>query len=91
MQKSEKNELGKSSSSIKKIRGIKSLNDLVRLNLETLEGVENETEDFKKAALIFTGSRTVTGALKIGIEAMKLGIKNIGGVGVGSIEKQLTE
>ena len=62
---------------------INSLEDLVRLNLNTLQGVIDETIDNKKAALIFTGSRTVTGSLKLGIEALKLGMNRIGGVDVG--------
>lgn len=61
---------------------INNLNDLIRLNLDTLEDVMSGSIDNKKAALIFTGSRTVSSSLKLGLEAMKLGITEIGGVGV---------
>jgi hypothetical protein len=63
---------------------INNLNDLVRLNLNTLEDVMAGDIDNKKAAIVFTGSRTVTAALKLGLEAMKLGIVEVGGVGMGT-------
>lgn len=66
---------------------INNLNDLVRLNLNTLEDVVNGDGDLKRAQLIFTGSRTITGAMKVGIEAMKLGFKQIGGIDVGDVKK----
>ncbi len=62
---------------------IKSLEDLICLNLNTLEDVVGGGIDNRKAAMIFTGSRTVTTALKLGIEAMKLGMAQIAGMPVG--------
>jgi endonuclease III len=61
---------------------IRTLEDLIKLNLETINGVVNETIDNRKASLIFTGSRTVTSSMKLGIEALKLGLKSIGGIGM---------
>ncbi len=61
---------------------IKTLKDLVDLNIRTLEEVVSGETDNRKAAVIFTGSRTVTGALKLGLEAMKLGIPEVGGLGM---------
>lgn len=66
---------------------IRTLQDLIDLNLRTLTDVANEQVDHKKAALVFTGSRTVTGALKVGLEAMKLGVTLIDGVTLGNIKK----
>lgn len=63
---------------------ISSFSDLVNLNLKTLEKVVSGDIDNKKAALIFTGSRTVTGTLKLGLEARKLGMKDVAGVNVES-------
>jgi hypothetical protein len=59
------------------------------LNLSTLENVINEKVDNKKAALIFTGSRTVTGSLKLGLEAMKLGMSRVAGVSIGDMTKKV--
>ena len=64
---------------------IKSLEDLINLNLRTLEDVIGGDIDNKKAALIFTGSRTVTSSLKLGLESMKLGLKNVGGLSIGNL------
>ena len=61
---------------------ITSFADLINLNLETLEQVVSGDIDNKKAALIFTGSRTVTGTLKLGLEARKLGMKDVAGINV---------
>lgn len=66
---------------------IKSLEDLINLNLRTLEGVVDGDVDNKKAALIFTGSRTVTASLKLGLESIKLGMKSISGMPVGQTGK----
>ena len=63
---------------------LESLRDLLFLNLRTLENVRDGEINNKKAALIFTGSRTVTGVLKLGVEASKLGLSMIGGVDVNS-------
>lgn len=62
---------------------IKSLNDLVALNLETLGQVVTGDIDNRKAQLIFTGSRTITSSLKVGIEAMKLGLAKVSGIPIG--------
>lgn len=59
---------------------IKTLTDLVNLNLTTLEEVVSGETDNRKAGVIFTGSRTITGALKLGLEAAKLGIVDVGGI-----------
>jgi len=69
---------------------LRTLEDLIGLNLKTLEGVVNETMDNKKAALIFTGSRTVTGTLKLGLEAMKLGMGSVAGVDVNKGIKRIS-
>lgn len=61
---------------------IKSLEDLINLNLSTLEKVINGGIDNRKAGLIFTGSRTVATAFKLGLEAMKLGMKQVAGMPV---------
>ena len=61
---------------------LNTLDDLIRLNLSTLEDVVNGDIDNKTAALIFTGSRTAIGGLKLGVEVMKLGIKKVGGIGL---------
>lgn len=74
----------KESKNIVRKTSIKTLEDLINLNLSTLEDVINEDIDNKKAALIFTGSRTVTSSLKLGLESMKLGIRNISGISVGN-------
>jgi len=63
---------------------INTLEDLIRLNLNTLEDVISEEIDNRKAALIFTGSRTVAAAFKLGLEAVKLGLKQVSGMGVGN-------
>lgn len=76
-------ELGKGNEKAGKLVQVRTLEDLVELNLGTLNGVINETIDNKKAGLIFTGSRTVCVALKLGIEAMKLGLRQVGGVEIG--------
>jgi len=52
--------------------------------LDTLQKVRDGNINHKKAAIIFTGSRTVTGVLKLGMEASKLGLSMIGGVDVNS-------
>lgn len=75
--------LGKGNSKAGKIVHVRTLEDLVELNLSTLNGVIDEEIDNKKAGLIFTGSRTVCVALKLGIEAMKLGLRQVGGVEIG--------
>jgi len=69
---------------IKKEIRIKTLEDLLNLNLNTLEEVVNGQIDNRKAALIFTGSRTVTSSLKVGLEAMKLGLVKVAGMPVGN-------
>ena len=69
---------------------IKTLTDLVNLNLETLEDVVSGETDNRKAAVIFTGSRTITGALKLGLEAAKLEIVDVGGIVMTDL-KQLPE
>jgi hypothetical protein len=69
---------------------IKTLTDLVNLNLETLEDVVSGETDNRKAAVIFTGSRTITGALKLGLEAAKLGVVDVGGIVMTDL-KQLPE
>jgi hypothetical protein len=73
------------------INSVRNLEDLIRLNISTLEGIVNEDMDHKKAALIFTGSRTITGALKLGLEAMKLGMKQVGGVDMNKGLKKLPD
>ena len=70
---------------------IKTLSDLIGLNIATLEDVVNSDTDLKKAALIFTGSRTITASLKLGLEAMKLGMKSVSGVDIDNNIKQITE
>jgi len=72
-------------STFEKIR-IRSLEDLIDLNLSTLEDVVAGTIDNRKASLIFTGSRTVSSALKLGIEAMKLGLREIAGIPLGQLK-----
>ena len=67
---------------------VRTLEELITLNLSTLEDVVSGEIDNKKAALIFTGSRTVIGSLKLGLEAMKLGMTRISGVPIGD-NKQL--
>lgn len=62
----------------------------MNLNLNTLEKVVAGEIDNRKAQLIFTGSRTVTSTLKLGIEAMKLGVKKIGGVQIDAVDKKLS-
>lgn len=66
---------------------IRTLEELISLNLNTLEQVVTNEIDNKKAALIFTGSRTVTSALKLGVEAMKLGMNKIAGMPTGDAKK----
>ena len=66
---------------------IDSLEALINLNLRTLEQVIDNSIDNKKAALIFTGSRTVTSTLKVGLEAMKLGLAEVSGVSVSDNER----
>ena len=73
----------KSRNTVKRV-SVRSLEDLINLNLQTLEDVVSGEVDNKKAALIFTGSRTVTSSLKLGIEAMKLGHKTVAGMPVGA-------
>lgn len=68
---------------------IDSLESLIQLNLKTLEEVVSGTIDNRKAALIFTGSRTVTSELKVGIEAMKLGMTSISGVPTDGNKKEI--
>lgn len=70
---------------------INTLEDLIRLELDTLEGVINETTDNKKAALLFTGARTVTATLKLGLEARKLGMGHVAGVDVGKGVKTIED
>ena len=70
---------------------IKTLADLVNLNLTTLSSVVNAQVDYKQAALIFTGSRTVTATLKLGIEASKLGLVQIAGMNMAPGDKQITD
>jgi len=82
MQK-KKSELGKSNGNTDRLVPVRTLEDLVELNLGTLNGVISETIDNKKAGLIFTGSRTVCVALKLGIEAMRLGLRQVGGMQMG--------
>ena len=74
--KNEKNDYGKSV----KMTTVNSLGDLINLNLRTLESVNDGLIDNRKAALIFTGSRTVTAGLKVGVEAMRLGMSNVAGL-----------
>lgn len=69
-----------------KIR-IKSLEDLIRLNLDTLESVVIGEIDNRKAQLIFTGSRTISSTFKLGLEAIKIGMKNVAGLPVRSSGK----
>jgi hypothetical protein len=83
MQKNVKKNTVDDSKKTSELVKIGSLEDLINLNLNTLGDVINNTIDNKKAALIFTGSRTVTSALKLGIEAMKLGLGNIAGLPMG--------
>lgn len=64
-----------------------TLSDLIQLNKETLKGVVEGTIDNRKAALIFTGSRTITGQLKLAIEAVRLGIAILSGVPMGETKK----
>ena len=85
----DKTKLVKGDSETRKLVQIRTLEDLVNLNLDTLNGVVNETMDNKKAGLIFTGSRTVCVTLKLGIEAMKLGLRTVGGVAMGDGIKTL--
>ena len=66
---------------------VRTLEDLINLNLTTLEDVVSGEIDTKKAGLIFTGSRTVTQSLKLGIEAMKLGMGKIAGMPLGDPKK----
>lgn len=66
---------------------IESLEDLIQGTLRTLEGVMNDTIDNRKASVIFAGARTATGELKMGLEAMRLGLKDVGGVKMGSFKK----
>lgn len=68
---------------------INTLEDLIRLNLDTLEDVVSESIDNRKAALIFTGSRTVASSFKLGLEAVKLGIRQVSGMGLGATSKLL--
>ena len=63
-----------------KPQNLNTLNDLINLNLSTLEQVIEGTVDYKSAALIFTGSRTAISGLKLGVEVIKLGINKIGDV-----------
>ena len=74
-----KNDKTKKANKVKTTQ-IRSLADLVRENITALEGVIDGRMDNRKAAVIFTGSRTITGALKLGLEAAKLGLPQIGGV-----------
>ena len=83
--------MGKKQTTIQ-MTSINSLEDLINVNLRTLENVVNETDDNRKAAVIFTGSRTITGILKLGLEATKAGLVQIGGVRLGyDPEKKLVE
>lgn len=66
---------------------INNLSDLIALEISTLEGVVNEETDLKKASVIFTGARTVTASLKVGLEAMKLGMKRVSGVDIEGMAK----
>ena len=70
---------------------IKTLEDLITLNLKTLEQVVDGIIDNRRAQLIFTGSRTVSSTLKLGIEAMKLGLGKIAGLPVGDSDKLLEQ
>lgn len=81
----------KSNDKISKDVKLETLEDLINLNLNTLKNVVSGDIDHRKAALIFTGSRTVTSSLKLGIEAMKLGLKDISGVGVGNSTKLIDQ
>lgn len=65
------------------------MDDLVSLNLRTLEDVMNGDIDNKTASLVFTGSRTAIGGLKLGVEVMKLGIQKVGGVTMPSTKNLL--
>ena len=71
------------SKNAKKMIEINSLEALIETNLRTLEGVANETIDNRRASVIFAGSRTVTGALKLGLEAMRLGMNSVAGFKIG--------
>lgn len=70
---------------------IKSLEELAHLNLETLIQVRDQKTNGKRATLIFTGSRTVTGVLKLGVEASKLGLSQVAGVDMATGNKFLGE
>ena len=70
---------------------IESLEDLINLNLRTLENVVNDQIDNRKAGLIFTGSRTVAASFKLGVEAVKLGMSQVAGLNVGRSTKRLKE
>jgi len=81
--KTEGNELEKASNKISGIR------QLVDLNLKALQGVDAGTMDNRKAVVIFMGTRTVTGALKLALEAKKAGIAEVAGVEMLRPEKDL--
>lgn len=61
---------------------LKSLGDILEMNLTTLEQVRDGKINHKKAALLFTGTRTAVGVLKLGIEASKMGLSMVGGLNV---------
>ena len=74
----------------KKVR-ISSLEDLINLNLRTLEDVVNGDIDNRKAALMFTGSRTVAGSLKLALEAVKLGMGRLAGIDIGDSKRAIPQ
>ncbi len=83
--RNDKQKKGKNSKEVDRITKIETLNDLITLNLDVLSDVNDGRIDHRKASLIFTGSRTVTAGLKVGIDAMRLGLKDVGGMKVEKI------
>ncbi len=66
---------------------IRSLEDLVLVNISTLQGAFSGKLDNRRATVIFNGSRTITGIMKLGLEAKKLGLSEIGGIEIEKLDR----